>query len=104
MALPTSRNLSRARWSRPARTRRARAEDRERVLDSPADKIMLSLTTFADELERVKARQRTYDAMMRKAKSGHVTGGRVFGYDNVRQDSAQFPPQLRGPDQRLRRP
>ena len=33
-------------------------EDRERTLDSPTDKIMLSLTTFADELERDKARQR----------------------------------------------
>jgi DNA invertase Pin-like site-specific DNA recombinase len=58
-------------------------EDRERTLDSPTDKIMLSLTAFADELEREKARQRTYDAMVRKAKAGHVTGGRVFGYDNV---------------------
>ena len=58
-------------------------EDRERTLDSPTDKIMLSLTAFADELEREKARQRTYDAMQRKAKAGHVTGGRVFGDDNV---------------------
>ena len=58
-------------------------EDRERTLDSPTDKIMLSLTAFADELEREKARQRTYDAMSRKARAGHVTGGRVFGYDNV---------------------
>jgi len=58
-------------------------EDRERTLDSPTDKIMLSLTTFADELEREKARQRTADAMMRKARMGHVTGGKTFGYDNV---------------------
>jgi DNA invertase Pin-like site-specific DNA recombinase len=58
-------------------------EDRERTLDSPTDKIMLSLTAFADELEREKARQRTYDAMLRKAKAGHVTGGPVFGYDNI---------------------
>ena len=58
-------------------------EDRERTLDSPTDKIMMSLTAFADELEREKARQRTYDAMSRKARAGHVTGGRVFGYDNV---------------------
>jgi DNA invertase Pin-like site-specific DNA recombinase len=58
-------------------------EDRERTLDSPTDKIMLSLTAFADELERDKARQRTYDAMQRKARAGHVTGGRVFGYDNL---------------------
>ena len=44
---------------------------------------MLSLTAFSDELEREKARQRTYDAMLRKARAGHVTGGRVFGYDNI---------------------
>jgi hypothetical protein len=30
-------------------------EDRERTLDSPTDKIMLSLATVADELEREKA-------------------------------------------------
>lgn len=58
-------------------------EDRERTLESPTDKLLLSVTAFADELEREKARQRTYDAMVRKAKAGHVTGGRVFGYDNV---------------------
>jgi site-specific DNA recombinase len=58
-------------------------ENRERTLDSPTDKIMLSLTAFADELEREKGRQRTYDAMQRKARAGHVTGGRVFGYDNL---------------------
>jgi site-specific DNA recombinase len=58
-------------------------EDRERTLDGPMDKMLLSLTTFADELEREKARQRTYDAMARKARAGHVTGGRVFGYENV---------------------
>ena len=58
-------------------------ENRERVLGSPSDKIMLSLTAFADELEREKARQRTYDAMARKARALHVTGGRCFGYRNV---------------------
>src|SRR4051812_34063617 len=58
-------------------------EDRERTLDSPTDKIMLSLTAFADELEREKARQRTYDAMLRKARAGHVTGGTTFGYENI---------------------
>src|SRR5262245_37379354 len=44
-------------------------ENRERTLDSPTDKIMLSLTAFADELEREKSRQRTYDAMQRKARA-----------------------------------
>jgi hypothetical protein len=58
-------------------------EDRERTLDSPTDKVMLSLQTFADELEREKARQRVTDAMVRKARAGYVTGGRCFGYTNV---------------------
>src|SRR4051812_17037569 len=58
-------------------------EDRERTLDSPTDKIMLSLTAFADELEREKARHRVTDAMVRKARAGHVTGGRGFRYDKV---------------------
>lgn len=43
---------------------------------------MLSVTAFADELERERARQRTRGAMERKARAGHVTGGRLFGYDN----------------------
>lgn len=47
---------------------------------------MLSLQTMADEMEREKARQRTYDAMVRKARARHVTGGRVFGYYNVKVD------------------
>ena len=34
-------------------------------------------------LEREKARQRTLDAMVRKARAGHNCGGRTFGYDNV---------------------
>lgn len=57
-------------------------EDRERTLDSAMDKVMLSLTNFASEMERERAKQRTYDAMLRKAKAGHVTGGKVYGYDN----------------------
>jgi site-specific DNA recombinase len=58
-------------------------EDRERTLDSAMDKVMLSLTNFAAEMEREKARQRTYDAMLRKASARQVAGGMVYGYDNV---------------------
>jgi DNA invertase Pin-like site-specific DNA recombinase len=58
-------------------------EDRERTLDSPTEKVLLSLATYADELERDKARQRTSDAMLRKARAGYVSGGRVFGYDKI---------------------
>src|SRR2546427_6270018 len=59
-------------------------DDRERTLESAMDKVMLSLTNFASEMEREKARQRTYDAMLRKAKALQVTGGKVYGYQNVR--------------------
>ena len=64
-------------------------EDRERTLESPTDKLMLSVTTFADELEREKGRQRTTDAMRQRAKAGHVTGGRIFGYDNREERSPE---------------
>jgi site-specific DNA recombinase len=64
-------------------------ENRERTLDSPTDKLLMSVTAFADELEREKARQRTADALHRKATAGHVTGGRVFGYDNVEVTSQE---------------
>jgi site-specific DNA recombinase len=46
------------------------------------EKVMLSLTAFAAEMERDRARVPTHDALMRKARSGHVTGGVVFGYLN----------------------
>ena len=39
-------------------------------------------------MEREKARQRVTDAMVRTAKAGQVTGGRCFGYDNVRIDAS----------------
>lgn len=77
-------------------------EDRERTLDSPTDKIMLSLTAFVDELEREKARQRTYDAMQRKSSAGHVTGGRVFGHDLLDVIDGRRVP--RPPDRRHRHP
>jgi len=58
-------------------------EDRERTLDSATDKVLLAVTTYASELERERAQQRTYDAMRRKFEAGHVTGGQCYGYDNV---------------------
>jgi DNA invertase Pin-like site-specific DNA recombinase len=62
-------------------------ENREIVLDSATDKFLMSAVSFAAELEREKARQRTFDAMQRKARAGYVTGGVCFGYHNVRVGS-----------------
>ncbi len=58
-------------------------ERREPNLTDPTSKFMEQVRNFATEMEREKARQRTADALYRKAKAGYVTGGRVFGYDNV---------------------
>jgi site-specific DNA recombinase len=61
-------------------------DDREAVLGSALDKVMVNLTGFGAELEREKTRARTFDALSRKAKAGHVAGGIVYGYVNVRVD------------------
>jgi hypothetical protein len=59
-------------------------EDRERTLGTAMDKVMMSLSTFAAEMEREKARQRTRDALARKARAGAVTGTVPFGYRPTR--------------------
>jgi site-specific DNA recombinase len=58
----------------------------------------MSLQNYGSEMEREKARQRTYDAMTRKAKAGHVASGKVYGYDNVEVLSP-----IAGPDGRRKR-
>ena len=57
-------------------------DDRERTLDSPIEKLMMSVAAFADEVEREKARQRTRGRDAQKARARHVTGGKVYGYRN----------------------
>src|SRR5262245_10265187 len=49
-------------------------------LDSPIDKLIMSVSNFAAELERAKASQRTRDGRQLKAQHGYGAGGRVFGY------------------------
>ena len=73
-------------------------DDKRWALDTATDKFMLSVANFTAELEREKASQRTYDAMVRKAKALHVTGGRVYGYDNV-----EVLAEAAGPDGRRHR-
>jgi DNA invertase Pin-like site-specific DNA recombinase len=73
-------------------------ENRERTLESPTDKLLLSVTAFADEMEREKARQRTHDALVRKARAGYVAGGSVYGYDNI---EVTLPDSVTGKPKRL---
>ncbi len=72
--------------------------DHQLTFDSPLDKFMLQASSFADDIERWRAQQRTYDAMLRKAMAGYVTGGRRFAYDNVEVLSG-----IIGPDGRPKR-
>jgi DNA invertase Pin-like site-specific DNA recombinase len=58
-------------------------DDKEFALNSATDKVLLAVTSALADMEREKARQRTRDALLSRAEKGYVTGGAVFGYDNV---------------------
>jgi DNA invertase Pin-like site-specific DNA recombinase len=58
-------------------------ERKEIALDSPIATFIMQAQAFGATLEREKARQRTTDAVHQKARAGYVTGGAVYGYDNV---------------------
>ncbi len=47
------------------------------------DKLRHTVTGLVDDEERDRGRRRTRDAMLHKARLGHVTGGVTFGYRNV---------------------
>ena len=65
------------------------------ALATPVDKVLLSVTGFAAEVEREQARQRTHQALLLKARQRHVTGGRVFGYVNRDVYPAEVDPGTR---------
>ncbi|MDO8677166.1 MAG: recombinase family protein [Acidobacteriota bacterium] len=52
-------------------------------LDSFAGETMTFLKARFAQEQREQARKHTREAMRQKAKQGYVTGGKVFGYDNV---------------------
>ena len=59
-------------------------EDRERTLDSAAGEgHALARPTSPPRWSARRRKQRTHDALLRKAARGHVAGGKVYGYRNV---------------------
>jgi site-specific DNA recombinase len=68
----------------------AGVEIRSYLSDAPisladeSSEIHTIFNSLAASFERRRARQRTYDALRRRAEAGAVTGGRVFGYRNER--------------------
>ncbi len=53
-------------------------------LADETSEIHTVFNSLAASLERRRARQRTYDALRRRAEAGAVTGGTCYGYTNVR--------------------
>ncbi len=53
-------------------------------LEDEAGEVETMVDSLVSSLERRRARQRTYDALRRRAEAGAVTGGRVYGYRNQR--------------------
>src|SRR5688572_3000274 len=58
-------------------------------LDSFEGEMMTFMRARFAQEEQAKARKRTRDAMREKAKQGLVTGGKLFGFDNVRIGKGQ---------------
>src|SRR5262252_4078981 len=75
------------------RIEEAGVEIRSYLSDAPisladeTSEIHTIFNSLAASFERRRARQRTYDALRRRAEAGAVTGGRVFGYRNERNGS-----------------
>lgn len=61
-------------------------DDRELAMETSIDTFLVQVHSFVASLEREKGAQRTTDALLRKAKAGHVTGGSCYGYTNVRTE------------------
>jgi site-specific DNA recombinase len=61
-------------------------EDREVKLDDASGRFMEQVRGYASEAYRESVAQHMTDALKRKAKPGHVHGGRLYGYTNVRVD------------------
>jgi site-specific DNA recombinase len=61
-------------------------EDREVSLGDATGKFMEAVRGYASEAYRESVSRHMVDALKRKATAGHVHGGRVSGYDNVRVD------------------
>jgi hypothetical protein len=61
-------------------------ERREVDLSGSVGKFMEAVRSFGSEFFRESQTRHMVDALKRKAKAGHVTGGLTFGYRNVKVD------------------
>jgi len=57
--------------------------DTEERADSPEARLMLTMKSYASEVERQKASERSRDSLKRKAEKGYCTGGPCYGFDLI---------------------
>src|SRR6266545_2664996 len=62
------------------------ATGKELKLDSPTDRLVANITNFGNEWYRYQVRVKTKESLRARAEKGHVAGGKVYGYQNVRRD------------------
>jgi site-specific DNA recombinase len=62
------------------------ADGTERKLENAQDALLMAISNFGAAFERERASVRVRDKMFSKVRSGHHTGGRVYGYDAVPVD------------------
>jgi len=55
----------------------------ERKLGSATDALLMAISNFGAAFERERASIRVRDKVFSKARAGHATGSRAFGYDSV---------------------
>ena len=58
----------------------------EEKADTPTDRLVGMVKGYADEMERLKARQRVRDSHLHKAQQGFATHDAAYGYTTVRED------------------
>ena len=58
-------------------------EDKERTLDSPTDKLLMSVSGFASEVERETARQRTADDVTTDGETRRFQAGDVVRVEDI---------------------
>ena len=54
--------------------------DEEEKAETPEQRIMVSLKSYASEVERTRTGERTRDTLSRKAAQGYSAGGKCYGY------------------------
>jgi len=58
-------------------------DDKEISVDEQVGQAMTMLQSFGVALERRQGTKRVLDSALRRVRSGHVAGVKVYGYDNV---------------------